>query len=484
MTEITSRTAYTNLLWRFLERFGAQGVTFIVSLVLARILDPQTYGAVAIITVIISILQVFVDSGFGTALIQKKESDDLDFSTVFYFNLFLSSFLYLCLFFSSPFIASFFDISSLSLLVRIAGLLLFIFAFKNVQQAYVSKHLMFKKFFFSTLIGTIGAAIIGIVLALNGFGVWALIIQLLFNNAVDALILWLTVKWKPKFLFSFKRLGQLFKYGWKLLVSSLIMVTYNEARQLVIGKMYTTEDLAHFNRGHQLPYIMTTNINASIDSVMLPIMSRVQDDKYRVKEITRRTIRISSFVIWPMMMGLAVCSYPLIKIILTEKWLPCIPYLIIFCIAYSFYPVTTANLNAIKAIGKSGVYLILEIIKKTVGVLTLIVSMWFGPFWIAVACLFMAVFDQAVILLPNKKLLNYSIIEQIKDVLPAFLLSAFMGACVYKISTFGLSEWLTLAIQVPLGIFIYIAVAYLFKVESLTYIVQQAKSFLCSKQKK
>ena len=336
---MSSTNVITNFFWRFLERCGAQGVTFIVSIVLARLLDPTVYGTVALVTIFTTIMQVFVDSGMGNALIQKKDADDLDFSSVFYFNMAMCSVLYLIMFFAAPFIASFYRMPELTAIVRVLSFVVVISGVKNVQQAYVSRHLMFKRFFFSTLGGTIGAAVIGIAMAYLGFGVWALVAQMLFNAAVDTTILWITVKWRPKKMFSFQRLKSLFSYGWKLLASSLIDTVYNDLRQLIIGKKYSSGDLAYYNQGKKFPQLIVTNINTSIDSVLLPTMSKAQDDMAAVRSMTRRAIKTSTFLMMPAMIGLAVCAEPLVQLILTEKWLPCVLFLRIFCITYAFYPI-------------------------------------------------------------------------------------------------------------------------------------------------
>lgn len=478
------KTVLSNLIWRFLERCGAQLVTFVVSVVLARILDPAVYGTIALVTVITSILQVFVDSGMGNALIQKKDADDTDFSTVFYFNIFTCLGLYAILFFLSPLIAGFYEIPELTNVIRVLGLTLVVSGVKNVQQAYVSKHMLFKKFFFATLGGTIGAAVVGIVMALYGFGVWALVAQHLFNLIVDTLILWLTVKWRPKKLFSWQRLKGLFSYGWKLLVSALIDTVYRDLRQLIIGKKYSTEDLAYYNKGQQFPNLIVTNINSSIDSVLLPTMAEAQNDKTVVKAMTRRAIKTSSFIMWPLMVGLGVCAEPIVRLLLTEKWLFCVPYLRIFCFTYAFYPIHTANLNAIKAMGRSDLFLTLEIIKKAVGMALLLSSMWFGVMIMAYSLLVGTVIGSIINAFPNRKLLGYSYFEQIKDILPSILLSVFMGAVVLCVQFLRLPDIWTLLIQVPLGALIYVAGAKIFKFESFTYLWGLLRSFFKKRKQK
>lgn len=480
---MSSTNVITNFFWRFLERCGAQGVTFIVSIVLARLLDPTVYGTVALVTIFTTIMQVFVDSGMGNALIQKKDADDLDFSSVFYFNMAMCSVLYLIMFFAAPFIASFYRMPELTAIVRVLSLVVVISGVKNVQQAYVSRHLMFKRFFFSTLGGTIGAAVIGIAMAYLGFGVWALVAQMLFNAAVDTTILWITVKWRPKKMFSFQRLKSLFSYGWKLLVSSLIDTVYNDLRQLIIGKKYSSGDLAYYNQGKKFPQLIVTNINTSIDSVLLPTMSKAQDDMAAVRSMTRRAIKTSTFLMMPAMIGLAVCAEPLVQLILTEKWLPCVLFLRIFCITYAFYPIHTANLNAIKAMGRSDLFLKLEIIKKTVGIIAILITMWISVQAMAYSFLVTTILNQIINSWPNKKLLNYSYLEQIKDMMPQILLSLGMGAAIYAVSFLHLSASLTLLIQIPLGVLVYWGGSRIFHVESYTYIIEMVKNFKKRKKK-
>ena len=465
------------MLWRFAERCGAYLVQFVVSIVLARILGPEAYGTIALMTVFITILQVFVDSGLGNALIQKKNADDIDFSTVFYTNIVFCLILYIILFFCAPLIANFYDNEELVILTRVLGLTIIISGVKNIQQAYVSKHLLFKKFFFATLTGTIGAAVVGILMALNGYGVWALITQQLLNLFVDSLVLWITVKWRPIKAFSFQRLKGLFSYGWKLLVSTVLDTVYNNIRQLIIGKKYSSSDLAFYNKGKQLPHLIISNVNSSIDSVLLPTMSKEQDDKEKVKNMTRRAIKTSVYIMAPLMMGLAFTSNNLIEVLLTDKWLPCVPYLCIFCITYMFYPIHTANLNAIKAMGRSDLFLKLEILKKIVGIILLLCTMNISVMAMAYSLLISSVLSQIINSWPNRKLLNYNYLQQLKDILPSIILAVIMGSLVYLINFIGLPSFITLIIQIIMGGIIYIGLSKLFKIDSFNYILEILKGF-------
>ena len=471
-----------NLIWRFVERCSAQLVTFIVSIVLARILSPEDYGTVTLVTVFTTILQVFVDSGLGTALIQKKNSDDLDFSSVFYFNFVVCLILYAGIFFSATAIADFYGDESLVLIIRVLSLTIIISGVKGIQQSYISKNMLFKRFFFSTLGGTICSAFLGVGMAYSGLGVWAIVIQQLSNNAIGTLILWLTVKWRPKRMFSWRRLKELLSFGWKILISSLLDTIYNNFRNLIIGKLYTTSDLAYYNQGDKFPKMIITNINNSIDSVLLPTMSGAQDAPMRVKIITRRAIKTSTFIMAPLMMGLAFCAEPIVQLVLTEKWLPCVPYLQIFCITYMFYPIHTANLNAIKALGHSDLFLKLEIAKKIIGMILLVSTMWFGVMAMAYSLLVSTVTSMVINSWPNRKLLNYSFKEQIIDILPGIVIAILMGVLISFISLFNLPTLVTLIIQVLFGAVIYIGLSAILKLESFEYLWSMVKSFIEKKK--
>ncbi|MDY5181425.1 lipopolysaccharide biosynthesis protein [Butyribacter sp.] len=481
--DIDKNTTVKNFIWRFAERCGAQLVTFIVSIVLARILSPDDYGTVALVTVFTTILQVFVDSGLGVALIQKKNADDLDFSSVFYFNFVVCIVLYAGMFFAAPIIASFYNDLTLIPIIRVISLTIIISGIKGIQQSFVSRNMLFKRFFFSTLGGTIFSAILGVAMAYAGCGVWAIVAQQLSNTAIDTLILWLTVKWRPKKMFSLERLKTLFSFGWKLLISSLLDTGYSNLRSLVIGKIYSPSDLAYYNQGDKLPRVVITNINTSIASVLLPTLASKQDDRKQLKNMTRRAIKTSTYIIAPLMMGLAFCAPPIVRLILTEKWVPCVPYLRIFCITYMFYPIHTANLNAINAMGRSDYFLKLEIAKKVIGMLLLLLTMRISVMAMAYSLLVSMVTSMVINSWPNKKLLKYSFKEQIIDILPNIFMTILMGGVVSIIYIFKLSDVMTLAIQIPLGAIVYIGLSIIFKIEEFQYLKNMAEEMLKSKKK-
>lgn len=475
MDNVKNKTL-SNMLWRFAERCGAQIIQFVVQIILARLLTPADYGLIGLITVFISISLVFAQSGLGQALVQRKEIDNEEFSTVFYFSLAFSAVLYVILFLCAPLISRFYNEPILTDVVRVLGVTVIIGAVNSVQQSYVQKTMQFKRFFWSTLGGTIVSAAVGIGMAYSGYGVWALVGQQISNQVVNTLILWFMVKWRPMLLFSASKAKRLFSYGWKLLCSSLLDTVYNNIYSLIIGKFYSAAELGYYNRGKQFPMLIIQNINTAIDSVLFPVLSDAQDEKQRLKSMVRRSIVTSTFFIFPAMAGLAAVAKPLTLILLTEKWLPAVPFIWFCCFIYALWPIQTANLQAIKAVGRSDIFLKLEIIKKIMGVAVLIITIPFGLYIMMWARCVTTVLSSFINAYPNKKLLGYSYLEQVKDMLPSFILSAVMLAAVMAVQLLNLSSWLTMVIQIPLGVLVYLAMAKVFKLECLEYIVQMMKS--------
>ena len=468
----------SGLVWKFAERIGAQSVSFIVSIVLARLLCPEDYGLISLITIFLAVSGVFIQSGFGTALIQKKDADNIDFSTVFYFNILMSLIFYFLLYIISPYIAKFYNEPTLTTIVRVMSISLIISAVNNVQCAYVSKTMQFRRFFYSTLVGTILSGFVGVAMAYMGFGVWAIVAQQLFNTLVDTIVLWFTVKWRPQLVFSIERLKGLFSFGWKLLASGLLDTLYNNIYGLLIGKIYNPSLLGLYNRGYGFPNLIVSNINGPIQSVLLPALSEEQDNKERLKAMVRRSIVTSSFIIYPMMVGMAAIAKPMVTILLGEKWLGCVFFLQISCITLAFWPIHTANLQAINAVGRSDIFLKLEIIKKILGISVLVISIPFGINVMVIGRAFTSLIGTIINAFPNKKLLGYSFVEQWKDLIPSFILSLVMGLMVMSIELLGFNSYITLLIQIPIGGVSYFGLAYFFKFECFTYLLNMIKNKL------
>lgn len=473
----------SGLFWRFGERVTAQLISFIVSIILARILLPEQYGTIACVTIFINLANVFVTSGLGTSLVQKKNSDNLDFSTMFWASISLSVGLYLILFFTAPLISNLYDDPLLVPVIRIMGLKLPIAAVSSIQQAYVNNKMIFKKFFFSTLFGTLVSAIIGVVMALKGFGVWALVAQYLTNSFIDTVVLFFTVKWRPRLAFSRSRFRGLFGYGWKIMASSFIGTLFDQLRGLIIGLRYNASDLAYNNKGEQMPNIITNNLNIALDSVLFSSISKIQDNRAAVKLALRKATKISAFLLCPILLGLAGAGNTIIKVLLTDKWLACVPYLQIICFQQIFSIINSVNMQAIKAVGRSDIILKLEFIKKPIYLIMILVSMPFGPLAICGANGLYGVVALIINTRYNKKLFNYSLREQLLDILGYTTLAAFMGAVVLCIGAINMNAHLLLAIQGIVGASLYIALSAMFGAKPLFEIYAAFKNMLRKRKK-
>lgn len=473
----------SSLFWKLLERGGTQGIQFIVQIVLARLLAPEQFGTIAIVMVFIHLAQVFVQSGFNTALIQKKDADEEDFSSIFYLSLGIAGILYTIIFVAAPTISVFYRDPILVPILRVLALILFPGALNSIQNAYIARNLMFKKLFKSSVGAIVVSGTLGIIAAYFGLGVWALVIQQLVNQIAISVIMWVTVKWRPKLVFSIPKVRELFSFGWKLLASSLLNVLYLEIRTLFIGRLYSSAALGFYNRGEQFPKLIVSNINGSIQSVMLPTLSAQQDNKKRAKEMMRRAIVTSSFLIFPMMIGMAVVAEPLVAIVLTEKWLPAVPFLQIFSISYALIPIHTANLQAINAMGRSDIFLKLEMIKKVIGLTILGISIPFGVYAIAIGQVISGIIATFVNAYPNKQLLEYSYKEQLLDIIPSFLIALMMGVIVYTFNYLNIVKWQMLMLQVCAGIIIYLGLSKAFKIESFGYLITTIKQVIKSRKR-
>lgn len=480
--QLTKFKVLSAIFWKFLERVGVQGIQFIVMIVLARMLLPEDFGLIVIVTIFISIASIIAQGGFNSALVQKKKVDQMDLSSVFYLNLLMASVLYILLFFTAPSIAAFFEQPQLIIILRILAITIFFYSFSAIQNTIISREFQFKKLFISTLSASITAGIVGITMAYTNYGIWALVGYQLTNQFLVTSILWYKIKWRPAFSFSFKRIQRLFSFGWKLLVSSIIDAIDSNVRSLLIGKLFTPTLLGFYSRGEQFPNLLVNNLNGAIQAVMFPALSSYQDNTLRVKEMVRRAIVTSSFIIFPLMVGLAVIAEPLIVLLLTEKWLPAVPFIQIFCVGYALWPIHTANLQAINALGRSDIFLKLEIIKKLLGGIVLIISIPFGVYAVAVSIVVGSVIASFINAYPNSKLLNYSIYEQWNDLIPSLLLSIIMGGIIYTIYWFQLSAIFTVVTQFFAGIVIYIGLAAFFKLECFTYLLVTLNQLLKSKR--
>lgn len=461
--------------WKLLERFGVSATQFVLQIILARLLDPEQYGVLSIMIIFTTLANVFIQNGFNTSLIQNKDVDEDDYSSVFWVSLAVACLLYALIFVASPWIGTYYKMPDIVVPLRVLALMLFPGVLNSIQVAKVSREMDFKKIFYSNIGAVLVAGVAGVAIAYLGGGLWALVVQSILNVFVACVVMQFTTRIRIRFYCNFNRIKVLFAFGWKLLVSSLIDTLYQDLRSLVIGKKYNSGTLGYYNRGKQFPQFIINAINGTVQSVMLPAMSAKQDDKAHVKAMTRNSMMISSYIIFPMMAGLAGIAVPLVKLLLTDKWLPCAPYMQIYCLTLAFYPVHSCNLQAISAMGRSDISLKLEVIKKTYGILALVIAVFCfdSPLAIAMTGLITTWISWFVNSWPNKKVLGYSIKEQTVDLVPSMVMSLMMAGVVLLIGTLQIHVLLKLVLQIITGILVYILMSAIIKPEPYKMIMSR-----------
>lgn len=469
---------FAGFFWKFNEQITSQLVSFAISIILARLLSPKEYGIISLVNVFIIIMEVFVTTGFSSALIQKKNTSQLDFSTLFLCSFIFSIILYIIIFLSAGLIANFYHNEDLIPVIKVLGLRLPISAFNSIQMAYVSRHMAFKKIFFSTSIATIISGIVGIVLAYIGWGIWALVYQNLLSVLLQTIVLFAEIPWRPRLEFSFKEAKALMNYGWKVLAANLSGTFFLQLRSLIIGRFYNASDLAYYNRGSRFPELISNNVDGTISSVLFPALSKYSDDLFKLKEVTRESLRMSSFIIFPLMFGLAVVAKPITVLLLTSKWLPSVPFMQCLCIAFSFSTISNANMQALKASGRSDVLLELELLKKPIYLAFLIFSIKISVLAVAVSMAINNFVEMLIDILPNKKVINYPYLEQFKDIGPAFVLTIIMTLCVLPISLLNLSPILEIIIDIIIGATVYLGGAYIWKLKPLFFLINYLKKLI------
>lgn len=479
MTDLKQKVIH-GVFWRALERFGTQGISFVVSIILARLLGPEEYGTIALLYIFLAIAGVLVDSGFGTALIQKKEADDLDFNSIFYFNLVVSVVLYGVLWFAAPWIADFYDKPILIPVLRWSALTLMLNGVNGIQNAVLAREMKFNLSFWISLSGTISQGVIGISMAYMGYGLWALVFSSLGSQAISTLARWFLIGWTPSLQFSLGRVRQLFGFGSRMMLSGVLDTFFNQVYGLLIGKWYTPADLAYFNRGDSMPNMVMTSVQGVIGSVAFPALSKLQDEKEKLKSVMRRMMLTSSFIVFPAMFGLAAVAKPLVLLLLTEKWLPAVPYLQLACISYAFWPIHIANLQVIQACGRSDIFLNLEIIKKILLILSILLTFKYGVLALACGRATLGPIFAVINAFPCKKLIGYSPIEQTWDIAPNLMIGCLASILAYLPLLMIENTYLLLAIQVLIGMIVFTGTAFMFKIESVTYLLKNMKQAICA----
>ncbi|MBE5750973.1 MAG: GNAT family N-acetyltransferase [Clostridiales bacterium] len=474
--QIAKKTV-NGMFWKFLEKIFSQGIQLIIQIVLARLLLPEEYGLVGLLAIFISISDVFILQGLTTALIQKKNADETDFSSVFIANIIISLLLYGILFAIAPFVARFYHEPKLKELMRVLSLNVIIGAIPAVHNAILSKELDFRKSFYRNISNVLTQGIVGIALAILGWGAWAMVYSKLAGVAVGAVVLCVTVKWRPQKMFSIKRVKSLFHYSSKVLGTNLLNTTFNNMHSLVIGKYYSTTDVGYYQRGQQIPQTVMTALDGSMSEVLYPAYSKVQDDKVLLKKAVRKSVSVSMYIVFPVLVGLLVVAEPLTLLLLTEKWLPSVPFMQFSCVICMFWPLSHRT-HALNALGKSGTTLAISLVGKSITLIAIFSCLKFGIYALMIGTIIASFINMWISSYYVKKHIDYSIKELAIDVLPPLLLSVIMGGAVYCVSFIGLHDIITLAIQVVLGVGIYIFGSWLFKLESFGYLLSIVKGFL------
>jgi O-antigen/teichoic acid export membrane protein len=475
--KITKSIFIKNMFWKFGERAGSQTVAFIVSVVIARILMPEEYGLIAMVLVFTNIAGTFVTAGIGQSLIQKKDADNLDFSSIFFLNIGLSILLYAIVFFAAPGVARFYNNEILTPIMRVLGITLMPAAINSVLGAYVARNMMFKRSFYSNLVGVLASGIVGIVMAYQGFGVWALVAQNIIVMYVNIIVLWFIVKWRPEWKFSGKRAARLFSFGWKIQLSGILTVFSSQLRNLVIGKLYSSVDLAYYQRGLTFPRLISNNLIVPISAVFFPVISQAQNDKIRLKELTRKYVRVTSYIVFPLMAGLAAAARPLVDVLLTAKWLPAVPFLQISCFSFAIIIIQMAIQDAINALGRSDIYLYMDLVRKVIGLSIVFMVMKQGVMAIALSVFIVAPISIFMVMEVSRRLIDYRYKEHFLDNFPLLFASLAMASVVYLVQLLGFSSLITLSLQIVTGVTIYYTLSRLFKFEGYLLVLEYLLMF-------
>lgn len=475
MSDSLKSKTVKGVMWSSIDRFTTQGISFVFSMLIARMLLPSDYGVIGMLSIFMAVSQCFINSGFGTALVRKNDRTEEDFCTVFYFNIVVACICYALLFLASPYIARFYNLPLLESVTKVWGLNLIISSFAGIQNAQLTIAINFKSRAKISVITTLFTGIIGLWLASHGYGVWALVFQTLSSNILRTILLWSIVRWMPKLIFSWQSFKELFSFGSKLLASGLLETIYNNIYTLVIGKCFSASSLGVYSRADNLAQYPSSNITYVLQSVTFPVLSTIQDDEARLSDAYKRFIRLSAFVVFPLMVGLAAVSDPFIRIVLTDKWEATIPFLQIICFALMWYPIHAINLNLLQVKGRSDYFLKLEVIKKILGVAILCVTIPLGLTAMCYGRVFSSVVCLGINTYYTDKIIGYGFTKQMRDLLPILIHTLVMGAIVFVIVCCLSSLWLQLIVGTLAGMVYYLIGAYLMKFDELNELLRLLK---------
>lgn len=450
------------IVWSSVERFSVQGIQFLVMIVMARLLTPKDYGLVGMVAIFIAVAQSLVDSGFSQALIRKQNRTETDNSTVFYFNIVVGILLYLVLFAIAPLVADFYDSPELTALMRVICLSVVFNSFVVVQRALLTVNIDFKTQAKASLTAAVVSGVIGIGMAYSGFSYWSIVAQQLVNLGLNTLLLWIFTRWRPRWIYSWGSFRELFTFGSKLMVSGLLDVVYRNMYLLVIGKVFTASSLGYYTRANQFAEFPSSNLTGIMQRVTYPVLCQIQDDDERLAQIYRRFLRLSAFLIFPLLVGLSAVAEPFVLLLLKEQWLFAATLLQIICFAMMWYPIHAINLNLLQVKGRSDLFLRLEIIKKAIAVLILCVTIPMGLIAMCVGQILSSLIALIINTNYTGKLIQVGFLCQMRDLLPTLLLSLSMWGVVYGITSCLSGIILQLIVGIIAGMVYYIALSALF----------------------
>lgn len=475
MSENLKKDTTKGVFWSLIERFGTQGVQFLVMLVMARLLSPNDYGVVGLLVVFVSIAQAFVDGGFSQALIRKKDRTEIDNSTVFYFNIVVSVVIYLIFYLFAPYVSVFYNMPTLTPFMRVICLSIIINAFGVVQRALFNANIDFKAQAKASLIAIVISGAIGISLALRGFGPWALVWQQLSNLIVNTLFLWIYSEWRPLLAYSWKSFNELFSFGSKLLATSLLNAIYNNIQTIVIGKLYSAKSLGLYSRAAHFADLPSQQFTSVFMRVTFPVLCKVQDDLERLTSVYRRMLRVSAYIVFPLLIGMAAVAHPMIRVFIGEQWIECAYMLQIICFAEMWYPIHAINLDILQVSGRSDLFLKIEIYKKIVSLALLAISAPFGIIAMCYSNLLSSLICLYINTYYSSKILGISLLSQLKDLFPTISLAMVMFVIVQVVIFFISNVFAQLIVGIIVGVVVYVSLSYILRFQEFNELVSLRK---------
>ena len=467
------------MMWSAVGKVGTLTINFLSNLVLARLLMPEDFGCIGMLAIFLAVSNIFIQGGLGTALIQKKDPDHLDYSTVFYWNLVFAVLFYLILYVSAPAIANFYDMPLVKPLLRVQSVVLIIQSFAIVQVTQLTKQMNFKALAIRNMVAALAGTLIAIPLALRGFGAWSLVASAITASAVNVLLLWTLSSWRPAWEFSLTSLKTLFSFGGLMLLSSLAETVYTNLQGLIIGKRFSAGDLGYFSQAKKLDEIPVTGLSSIVNDVTFPAFASIQDDKERLRDGVRKSMKALTFANFPMMILLMVIALPLITFLYGRKWEPSAPYFQILCISGLIYCTNSLNTNVIKSLGKGKIYFLIQIAKRVIGIALILVGVRFGIYGLLWSVAIVAYISFIINAMVNKKLIDYGLFRQVGDIIPSLLVAAFAGVLAYGAGLLLHGNiYVTMLIQILVYVVVYFLVAKLLKLEGYqTYMEILLKMF-------